>query len=286
MTRSAPAAILYRDAHLVAVDKPPGVLVHRTRIDAHAEQVLLQQVRDAIGHRVWPVHRLDKGTSGVLALALESAAARKLADAFAAGAVTKRYLALVRGWPALTGRIEHALAPRDDDAEDMDDDERRAAALPAVTEFVRLATLELPVRVDRYPATRYALLDVRPRTGRRHQIRRHLKHVAHPILGDATFGKGLHNRFLARHTGATRLWLHAHSLTLPHPASGCRLTIEALPGREWATLLAWVGWRADAPADAEADRALAMLAALPGLGTPWRAHDPDHGPGDDEVWRD
>jgi tRNA pseudouridine65 synthase len=285
MTRAAPATILHRDAHLVAVDKPPGVLVHRTRIDAHAERVLLQEVRDAIGRRIWPVHRLDKGTSGVLVFALEPAAARKLAGAFAAGAVTKRYLALVRGWPALTGRIEHALAPRDDDAEDMDDDERRAAALPAVTEFVRLATLELPVRVDRYPATRYALLDVRPHTGRRHQIRRHLKHVAHPILGDATFGKGLHNRFLASRTGTRRLWLHARSLTLPHPDSGCPLTVDALPGREWATPLAWSGWRADAPADAEADRALAMLAALPGLSTPWPASHRDDRPGDDEASR-
>jgi tRNA pseudouridine65 synthase len=271
MERSAAPTILYRDAHLVAVDKPPGALVHRTRIDAHADRLLVQEVRDAVGRRVWPVHRLDKGTSGVLLLALDLNSARALAEAFATGGVTKHYLALVRGWPPPAGRIEHALAPRDDDAEGMSEDERRAAAQPALTDFVRLATAKFPVCIDRYPETRYALLDVRPRTGRRHQIRRHLKHIAHPVLGDATFGKGVHNRFVAGITGTARLWLHAHSLTLPHPRDGSALTLEAPPAQEWRVLPSWPEWRWDSPADAEAAQALARLVAQPERGARWRA---------------
>ncbi len=136
------------------------------------------------------MHRLDKGTSGVLLFALDAGVARRVADAFAAGSIRKQYLAVVRGWPDERGVIEQPLVPIDDDRAPRTSNVARDAR----TRFVRLATAELPRRVDRYPTTRYALLELEPTTGRRHQLRRHLAHVSHPIIGDSTYGKGAHNR--------------------------------------------------------------------------------------------
>jgi tRNA pseudouridine65 synthase len=128
------------------------------------------------------VHRLDKPTSGALVLALEPAAARTLADAFATGAVTKTYHAIVRGWPAPAGTIDRPLGAVEDERIDT----QPAEPKPAQTDYRRLETFELPVRVDRYPTSRYALVELRPRTGRRHQLRRHLAGASHPIIGDTT----------------------------------------------------------------------------------------------------
>jgi tRNA pseudouridine65 synthase len=194
---------------------------------------------------VWPVHRLDKGTSGALVFALSREAASALGTAFEAGAVEKRYIALVRGWPPTEGVIDYPLARRLDDAEP-----RPAAAgafepQPATTWYTRLATIELAIAVDRFPTSRYALVALAPRSGRRHQIRRHLKHIAHPVIGDATYGKGPHNRFVAGLIGTQRLWLHAMSLGFAHPVTCERLVIEAPLGEEWQRLARLVGWRWD-----------------------------------------
>jgi tRNA pseudouridine65 synthase len=233
--------ILHRDTALIAVDKPPGLLVHRTVLDRRETEFAVQMLRDQIGRPVHPVHRLDRGTSGVLVFALDRATARFLCDAFAAQAVHKTYLAVVRGWPAEDGRIDHPLKREPDDAEWIDP---RAQLLPqaATTHWRRLATAELAIPGDRHPTTRCALLELTPETGRRHQIRRHLKHAAHPILGDATYGKGPLNRAFAAHTGCARLLLHCARLVLPHPDGGT-LDLAAPPGGAFATLVDALGWR-------------------------------------------
>jgi tRNA pseudouridine65 synthase len=213
----APLQILWQDEDMVAVHKPEGWLVHRTGLDAHETRFVMQTLRDQLGRHVFPVHRLDKGTSGVLIMALHAQAARALCTVFEAQQVRKRYLAMVRGWPALSAHVDHALKP--DDAPD------EALPQPAVTAFRRLATLQLDVPVDRYPSTRVALMEAWPHTGRRHQIRRHLKHLAHPIIGDATHGKGAHNRWWAQQLGQQRLWLHALSLSLVQPLTGQALRL-------------------------------------------------------------
>lgn len=204
-----PLPILWRDEHFVAVHKPAGWLVHRTGLDAGETRIVLQALRDQLGRAVYPVHRLDKGTSGVLLMALDPASARALAQAFEARVVHKRYVAFTRGWPPGHATVDHALVP--------DDAPAGAAAQPAVTVLRRLATLALPEPVDRYPSTRVALVEALPLTGRRHQIRRHLKHLSHPIIGDATHGKGAHNRWWAERLGQQRLWLHAAALRFTHP---------------------------------------------------------------------
>jgi tRNA pseudouridine65 synthase len=157
-----------------------------------------------VGAYVYPVHRLDRSTSGVLVFALDKDAAAALGRAFEEGTVEKRYLALVRGVPPERVRVDHALSREDGDPQ------------AAVTEFVTLA---------RYG--RYALVQARPETGRTHQIRRHLKHLSCPIIGDVRYGKGEHNRFFRTHHGLHRLALHAASLALTDPATCERVTIEA-----------------------------------------------------------
>ncbi len=223
--------ILYQDAHLVAIDKPPGLLVHRSGLDAGETRFALQLLRDQLGRPVWPVHRLDKGTSGVLLFALDQATASRLGALFATpGAVTKTYLAVVRGWPADDGLIDHPLRRLADDAR------RGGHAIdipPARTHYRTRQRYLLPLPQGEFAQTRCALLELRPETGRRHQLRRHCKHIAHPIIGDATHGKGALNRALAALLGLQRLWLHASVLQLAHPVSGQALRIEAPTGAEW-----------------------------------------------------
>jgi tRNA pseudouridine65 synthase len=226
--------VLYQDAHLVAVHKPSGLLVHRTGIDRHETRFAVQIVREQTGRFVFPVHRLDKGTSGVLVFAFDAETARTLGTAFESGAVQKRYLAVVRGIPPESGCIDHALTRlRDDYAEGRAD----PAPQRAVTTFRRLAAWELPHRVDRYPTSRYALMELEPLTGRRHQLRRHMKHIAHPIIGDATYGKGAHNRLFQSLFDSRRLLLACTGMTCNHPASGALLSIEAPLAAEFAALI-------------------------------------------------
>ena len=231
--------ILYRDEWLVAVHKPAGLLVHRTDLDRHETRFALQILRDQIGRPVWPVHRLDKGTSGVLLFALEKDVGRAMSGLFEAGEVAKRYLAVVRGYPNETGIIDHPLAPM---ADEHSGRSGGGAPQAAITRYRRLATAELPYQVDRYPTSRYALVELSPLTGRWHQLRRHLKHIAHPIIGDATHGKGRHNRLFRDLFGCNRLLLAAVELGFTHPLTGQDLILQAAPAADFTSVLAGLGW--------------------------------------------
>jgi tRNA pseudouridine65 synthase len=234
----AEVEILHADEALVVVNKPSGLFVHRTALDARVDDCLLQRVRDAVGGRVQAVHRLDRGTSGIVVFARSPEMAAALSAQFEAGSVDKRYLAIVRGHPPRSGRIDHPLVP-------IDPDGNRLYHLPAQaarTEFGRLATAEMPVAVERYPSSRYALLLLRPQTGRRHQLRRHLKHLAYPIIGDATYGKGKHNRFIAARTGVSRLLLACTGIGITHPLSGEPLWVTAPPAADFRQVSEFFGW--------------------------------------------
>lgn len=200
-----PLRILLRDQHLVVADKPAGLAVHRGW--APERDVAMTRVRDAIGAHVYPVHRLDRGTSGVLVFALSSELASVLSEQFADGAVEKLYLALVRSVPPERGLIDHPLPPGEN---------RDEARVPARTEFVR-----------REVFGRYSLVEARPQTGRLHQIRRHLKHIGCPIIGDVRYGKGEHNRFFRERFELRRMFLHALRIRFLHPATGTALEVEA-----------------------------------------------------------
>lgn len=249
-----PLAILYRDDDLIAIHKPSGLLVHRSQLDRHETRFAVQMLRDQIGRHVYPAHRLDRGTSGVLLFALDRDIARALGAQFAAQQVAKRYLAVVRGHPPLEGTLDHPLRRLHDDHEDRLAAAAAAEVQAAVTHFRRLTITELPHAVDRYPSSRYALLELRPETGRRHQIRRHLKHAAHPIIGDATYGKGRHNRLFTRLFDNHRLLLACVELGLIHPVSGAALVLQAAPADDFARVLRALGWEhAVAPPATEAE---------------------------------
>ena len=217
-----PVPIHHQDEHLLIVHKPAGLLVHRTALDRHEHDSLLDRLRewlppaDAAG--LAPAHRLDKGTSGLLIFTRHAEAARQMRRLFDQGRVHKRYLALVRGWPTPTGACDHPLA------RDPERPSQGQVHLPAVTRYRRLARVEWPLSVDpRFPTARYALMEAEPLTGRRHQIRRHFKHLAHPLVGDATHGKGPHNRAVAAWTGCTpgRMPVGAPPLAAAGTDDGC-----------------------------------------------------------------
>jgi tRNA pseudouridine65 synthase len=225
--------ILYLDDYLAIVNKPAGWLVHRTPLDKGETRFVLQTLRDQIGQHVWPVHRLDKGTSGVLLFALNAEVARTLGQAFESGdGLQKTYRAVVRGWPADEGLIDHPLKRMPDDMRT-----ERLEVQPAQSRFATLRRFELPIPQSLpqqgFASTRCAEVALEPLTGRRHQLRRHMKHIAHPIIGDATHGKGPLNRAVADLIGLQRLWLHAQSLELPHPVSGQRLQLVSPLPSEW-----------------------------------------------------
>ena len=225
-----PLEILYRDEHLIAIDKPPGLLVHRTGLDAGETRFAVQLLRDQIGQMVWPAHRLDKGTSGVLLFSLDADTARLMGQAFEQGTgIQKTYLAIVRGWPPASGLIDHPLKRMPDDMRTQ-----REEIQAAQTRFRTVNRLELHLAYGEFPATRCALVECQPLTGRRHQLRRHLKHLNHPIIGDTTHGKGPLNRALAEWLGVQRMWLHARSLELAHPVTGATVQVEAPTDEAWA----------------------------------------------------
>ncbi len=239
--------VLYRDDWLIAVHKPAGLLVHRTGLDRHETRFAVQMLRQQIGRPVWPMHRLDKGTSGILLFALDRDTARTLGRQFEAGEVARRYLAVVRGHPPAWGLIDHPLSPMPDAYAHSPTRDDGPAAQTALTRFRTLATVELPYRVDRYPSSRYALVELEPLTGRRHQLRRHMKHIAHPIIGDATHGKGRHNRLFQELFASRRLLLAAVALAFRHPLSGARLELHVPPAADFAQVVAQLGWTLPTP---------------------------------------
>ena len=240
--------ILYRDEHLIAIHKPAGLLVHRTVLDRNETRFAVQLLRDQIGQHVHPVHRLDRGTSGVLLFALDRETGKQASAQFEAQQVDKTYLAVVRGHPPEAGTIDHALTRQFDDYEYRSPN-ASSEAQPALTTYRRLAITELPHQVDIYPTSRYALLELKPQTGRRHQLRRHLKHIAHPIIGDATYGKGRHNRLFQTLFNCRRMLLACLEMQLTHPVSGQPLHLCAPLVDDFADVAKQLGWHNDLPSE-------------------------------------
>jgi len=197
------SVVLYQDGDLVVVDKPSGLLVHRGW--DNDRDVLMTRVRDEVGRWVYPVHRLDRAASGAVVFALSSEVARALCDLFERRDVDKRYLALVRGIPSESVSIDHPIPNKP-----------KGPRVPAQTEVRRLEVFG-----------RYALVEARPRTGRLHQIRRHLKHISCPLIGDVRYGKGEHNRLFRERYGLHRLALHASELRFRHPSTGEEVVVSA-----------------------------------------------------------
>ncbi len=217
--------ILYQDEYLVAINKPSGLLVHKSMIDRHEIYFAMKMLRDQLGMWVYPIHRLDKPTSGVLLFTLDSDTARVMSEQFKTHTIEKKYIAIVRGYIDENGFIDYPLSVKFDKMTDKKADKAKEAE-DAQTFYRRLATVELPHAVGKYDRTRYSLVELLPKTGRKHQLRRHMKHLSHHILGDTKYGRGEHNKMVREHYNCHRLMLHAISLEFTHPYNKKRILLK------------------------------------------------------------
>ncbi|WP_343464465.1 tRNA pseudouridine(65) synthase TruC [Pantoea sp.] len=233
--------ILYQDPWLVAVNKPAGWLVHRSWLDRKEKVVVMQTVRDQIGQHVFTVHRLDRPTSGVLLMGLSSDVGCLLSQQFEQHQIKKTYHAVLRGWLDGGDTLDYPLIEELDKIADKFATEPRAPQ-PAVTDYQSLAQVEMPVAIGKYPSARYTLVALSPHTGRKHQLRRHMAHLRHPIIGDSKHGDLRQNRAAAAHFGLDRLMLHASALSFTHPVTGEPLVIRAGMDDVWQQMSAQFGW--------------------------------------------
>ncbi len=217
--------ILYQDEYIVVINKPSGMLVHKSPIDKNEIYYAMKILRDQIGQWVYPIHRLDKPTSGVLLFALDSKTARILSEDFKAHNIEKKYIAIVRGYTEQEGFIDYPLSVKNDKIADKNAKEKEAQE--AQTHYKTLAHVELDFSVGKYAKTRYSVVELTPKTGRKHQLRRHMKHISHHILGDTKYGRGEHNKFIRKEFGCHRLLLHAKTLCFYHPKTKEYLTFQA-----------------------------------------------------------
>lgn len=239
---SNPLSLIHADQWLLVVHKPAGLLVHRSPIDRHETEFALQYARELNGGgHVHAVHRLDRPTSGLLLFARDPQTASALGKALMAGAVSKTYLALVRGWTPEQGLIDHPLRDEPEDRRRPQELQEPQPARASRTRYRRLATTEIPVEIEGYPTSRYSLVELQPETGRRHQLRRHMKHIQHPIIGDANHGRGRHNRYFAQRFGQARLMLAATAMSFDHPGTGARLQLQAPPEPSFMQVLSIFG---------------------------------------------
>jgi tRNA pseudouridine65 synthase len=225
--------VLHHDRWLAVVDKPAGLMVHDSALARGETDFAADRLRAQFGRPVFLVHRLDRATSGCLLLAFDRDTASALGRVLMSRGVGKEYLAVCRGWPEPAFVIDHPL----------DGGPGKPVRKTAVTRFERIATCELDLPSAGFPTSRYALLRAWPQTGRFRQIRRHLKHASHHLVGDTSHGDGRHNRNF-RMLGIHRMLLHARRLAFPHPATGARIEAEAPPDLEFVRALALF----DAPA--------------------------------------
>jgi tRNA pseudouridine65 synthase len=224
--------IIFQDEHFVAINKPSGLLVHRTRIAEEKKEFALQILRDQLGQKVSPLHRLDRGTSGVLLFGLHSEAASFVCKDFEDHKVDKTYFAIVRGYLPEKGTIDYALK-KDKDAPSKD----------AITHYERIATAELPIPVGRYLTARYSLVRAIPETGRMHQIRKHFAHLSHYVIGDKKHGDWRHNKMFIEQFGFKKLLLHGYSLEFFHPYRQKKVKLTAQFPDYWIKMFEIMNWQ-------------------------------------------
>lgn len=223
--------IIYQDEYLVAINKPHGLLVHRSPIATNADTFAVQELRNQLDQHVYPVHRLDRKTSGVLLFALDTDTLRQMQQAFAERKVEKDYIAIVRGYTDDEDTIDYALT--NDKGKEQD----------AVTHYQTLERTEIPVPFGKHATSRYSLVAVKPETGRMHQIRKHFAHILHPIIGDRPHGCNKQNRLFKEKWQMTTMLLHARQLEFKHPVSQNTMQLKAEVQSEFRRSLGFLSFR-------------------------------------------
>lgn len=216
--------IIYQDDWLVAVNKPNGLLVHRTKIASREDIFALQTLRNQINQHVFPIHRLDRKTSGVLLFALDAKTVKNIQKQIENQSVTKRYLAIVRGWFPEKIEVNH----------DLTNDRNKTQE--AITFFQKINRSEIPVPLGKFETSRYSLIEAFPKTGRQHQIRKHLNHLRHPIIGDRPHGCSKQNRLFKAKWEMTTMLLHAAEFHFTHPVSGKPVSLFAKANEEFSRM--------------------------------------------------
>lgn len=223
--------VLYRDEFIAVVNKPAGLMAHSSALARGEDDFLHDRLREQFGCKIFLIHRLDRATSGCLLVAFDNQSASTLGKQFMTRDVEKKYLAICRGWPEESFTVDH----------DLDGGPGKPEKKPAITEFRRLAKAEIEVASAHHESSRYALMQCMPYTGRFRQIRRHLKHVFHHLIGDTSHGDGRHNRNF-RMMGVHRMLLHARELSFQHPVSLERLNCVAGWDAEFEKAMQKMGW--------------------------------------------
>jgi tRNA pseudouridine65 synthase len=218
--------IIFEDAWIIAINKPHGLLVHRSSLARDVSEFALQQVRDHIGAHVFPFHRLDRKTSGVLIFAKTKEVAHAMQTTFACSSTTKEYLALVRGFFPTTYQLDHPLT------------NEKGVKQSAQTDFRCLQHYELALPFGKFPTSRYSFIAAYPKTGRMHQIRKHLNHLRFPIIGDRPHGCNKQNRLFKSEWNMTTMMLHARSVAFIHPMTGQSVTVNASMSDEFQRMIA------------------------------------------------
>lgn len=222
--------ILFRDDHLIAINKPHDLLVHRSSIAADAEVFALQVLRDQVGQKVYPVHRIDRKTGGVLLFAFSKSVEIEMQKQFADNLVSKRYLAILRGHTPDDGEIDYPLRKENGTLQE------------AFTNYHTIKRAELNVPFGKHATSRYSLVEAMPETGRMHQLRKHFAHIFHPIIGDRTHGCNKQNKLFTEKWEMNTMLLHASSLTFNHPLSSEKIGIKAPLQPEFIRMMELMGW--------------------------------------------
>ena len=217
--------ILYQDEAIIAINKPHGLLVHRSAMAANTNEYAVQILRDQIGQFVHPVHRLDRKTSGVLLFALDKEHLSKMQMQFEAQSISKTYWAILRGWSPQEGFIDYALT------------NDKGKQQEAQTAFKTLQHTEIAVPFGKHPTSRYSWVEATPQTGRMHQLRKHFAHILHPIIGDRPHGCNKQNKLFLEHWVMNTMLLHAQKITFQHPVTLQNITLQANPSSEFKRML-------------------------------------------------
>jgi tRNA pseudouridine65 synthase len=223
-------SVIYQDDFLIAINKPHGLLVHRSSIAADVQEFALQMLRDQIDRHVFPAHRLDRKTGGVLLFALDKSTEVAMQQQFAANEVHKSYLAIVRGHTPDAGEIDYPLRKENGTLQD------------AFTAYKTLAHAELPVAFGKHSTSRYSLIEAKPTTGRMHQLRKHFSHIFHPIIGDRTHGCNKQNKLFTETWELSTMLLHALTLEFDHPLNKIPISIKAPLQPEFIRMMDVMGW--------------------------------------------